>query len=94
MPVKPLVIEDLNASCGQGATGPALVELNVLPSADTNAQLAQFGFINYQFLLSPFANVALGHAIVRIYVDPLATVTLEGSEPHCFATVTGHLETK
>jgi hypothetical protein len=96
VPVKRLVIEDLNTLCG-GGMGNAHAGLTVPPSADTN----QIGGspINYDFLLTS-GNINgettenFGHAIVRIYVDPLATVSFGGTQEVCEAIVTGHLETK
>jgi hypothetical protein len=92
VPVKRLVIEDLNTICGGGA-GNAAISLDMPPSADTN-RIGGSPLI-YSFLLtsSPIGE-SYGHAIVRIYVDPLATVEFGGTEGVCQVEVTGHLETK
>jgi hypothetical protein len=87
VPVKRLVIEDLNANCSGGGT---LVELVLPPSADNNG----FPLLAYQFLLNPSSGESLGRATVRIYVDPSATVSFAGLSPQCSMTLTGHLETK
>jgi hypothetical protein len=88
VPVKRLVIEDLNANCFGGGNA---VELTLPPSADNNglSQLAYPFFLN-----PPIDGESFGRATVRIYVDPSATVSLSGTSPQCFVTLTGHLETK
>lgn len=96
--VKRLVIEDLNASCNS-VTGVVTASLEVPAPADTNVVGPQ-SHIGYGFLLTADTlDGNLGHAIVRMYVDPSASVFLElagavGAHGQCFATLTGHLETK
>jgi hypothetical protein len=91
VPVKRLVIEDLNVICNAGS--PGVVGLDVPPSADNNAIPLSTIFF-HQFLLSASGSgESYGHAIVRMYADPLATVRIV-SAGSCFAFVTGHLETK
>jgi hypothetical protein len=92
--VKRLVIEDLNATCALGSQGTDFVSLVVPQPADNNNSS---GFLpTYNFLLTPFGGgVSFGHAIVRIYADPSAPVSVsEGTGASCFVTLTGHLETK
>jgi hypothetical protein len=91
VPVKRLVIEDLNATCPPAVPGPGpgLVSLLVPTSADST--IPGSGFL-YSFVLTPVAGDGVGNAIVRIYVDPSASVRLNSS--NCTAVVTGHLETK
>jgi hypothetical protein len=94
VPVKRLVIEDLNASCFGGPGGTALeaVVLNVPPSVDNNGI---FAGLAYPFILTNFnGGESFGHAVVRIYVDPLATVSFSGTGSTCNVTLTGYLETK
>jgi|ERR1700683_221919 hypothetical protein len=88
VPVKRLVIEDLNANCLGGGNA---VELVLPPSVDNNG----LTLLAYPFLLNPpSSGESFGRATVRIYVDPSATVSLSGLSPQCFVTLTGHLETK
>ncbi|HXN98146.1 MAG TPA: hypothetical protein VN881_03685 [Candidatus Acidoferrales bacterium] len=90
VPVKRLVIEDLNAICG--AASPGVVQLTLPSSADGNSAGAP---LVYAFLVtSTDLGVSFGHAVVRIYADPLAIVSVSGRTGGCFAIVTGHLETK
>jgi hypothetical protein len=94
--VKRLVIEDLNAFCSAGGSGPQVVEFDAVPPADNNGFFEGLREVRYFFLLSFFgAGESFGHATVRIYVDPGGFVGLEpGSTAQCLETVTGHLETK
>jgi hypothetical protein len=91
VPVKRLVIEDLNAICqGEGAVG--IVELTVPPSADNSAM--DFPLF-YRLLPTAFDSISsVGHASVRMYADPSANVAIIGTNITCEVTVTGHLETK
>jgi hypothetical protein len=92
VPVKRLVIEDLNATCNQGQPGPGIVTLLVPTPADGTAPGANLA---YNFVLNPVGGSVIGHAIVRLSVDPSATVSLSGSaDTPCFVTLGGHLETK
>jgi hypothetical protein len=92
VPVKRLVIEDLSASCVQVDAGPGLVTLLVPTSADSTAPGSNF---SHTFLLNPASGGIFAHEIVRLYVDPSATVTVNGGvNTPCFVTLTGHLETK
>jgi hypothetical protein len=93
VPVKRLVIEDLSASCVQVEAGPGLISLLVPTSADSTAP-AGANFL-HTFLLNPASGGIFAHEIVRLYVDPSATVTVNaGVNTPCFVTLTGHLETK
>jgi hypothetical protein len=87
--VKRLVIEDLNTFCSAGSE---ILQLEVPAPADTNQPGVP---IAYLFLETDAAfGGSIGHAIVRIYADPLATVSFNGSSGTCSANVTGYLETK
>ena len=95
VPVKRLVIEDLNASCSLGSgqePGSLFVNLVVPTPADTNVPGIN---VIYKFPLttSPI-NQSFEHAIVRIYADPLGDVGLSADAQECIAILTGHLETK
>jgi hypothetical protein len=98
VPVKRLVIEDLNANCDL-ASGAGTVFLNLPAPADTNV-VGGNGRVSYDFLLTTDVfGVSYTHSVVRIYADPSATVFLDiagitGAHGVCFVTVTGHLETK
>jgi hypothetical protein len=92
VPVKRLVIEDLNANCASGPIA-TVVDL-ILPVPADNNGLGGAPII-YSFLLtSTDLSASFGHSIVRIYADPLATVSVNGNSGQCQAIVTGHLETK
>ena len=93
VPVKRLVIENLNANCNQG--GPVeVVTLSVPFSADNNNGVSGTEFSN-NFLLSGFsAGQTFGQAVVRIYADPSGIAALTATSPECFLRVSGHLETK
>jgi hypothetical protein len=91
VPVKRLVFEDLNAVCPPGSDG--VVGLSLSPSADNNAGPLLKSVV-YQFLLTASGSGEFfGHTVVRMYADPLATVSIV-SAGSCSAFVTGHLETK
>lgn len=92
VPVKRLVIEDLSASCVQVEPGPGFISLLVPTSADSTAPFANLA---HTFLLNPASGGIFDHEIVRLYVDPSATVTVSGGvDPECLVTLAGHLETK
>jgi hypothetical protein len=89
VPVKRLVIEDLNAGCG--GMGPGIAAVTPPLSMETNGASGS----TYFFLPTAFGpGDTSGHATVRIYADPSATVTLLPAGSDCLATLTGHLETK
>jgi hypothetical protein len=89
VPVKRLVIEDLNAGCG--GSGPGIVALTPPLSMETNGASGS----TYFFLPTAFGpGETSGHATVRIYADPSTTVTLLPASSDCLATLTGRLETK
>jgi hypothetical protein len=98
VPVKRLVIEDVNGQCTAFAPpSPGFAMFAVEPApADNN--LGRRSIVNYEFatqqIESPGAN--LFHAAVRIYADPGATITqfLVAGNAFCTFTLTGHLVTK
>jgi hypothetical protein len=98
VPVKRLVIEDVNAQCQFPPTptpAPGLIVLALPFSADSTNTSEDEPNMFPAFNLTVGAGGAYGHAIVRMYADPLAQVSLAVvSGPGCGVLLTGHLETK
>ena len=91
VPVKRLVIEDLNANCDVTAPESNFFELFVPPAADANGTES----VRYLFVLTDqLGSISAAHEIARLYADPLATVSAISSSEHCIVILTGHLETK
>jgi hypothetical protein len=91
VPVKRLVIEDLNANCDVTAPESNFFELFVPASADAKDPEP----LRHLFVLTDqLGSISAAHEIVRLYADPLATVSAISSSEHCVVILTGHLETK
>lgn len=91
VPVKRLVMEDLNANCDLNVPQSNFFELFVPAAADANGTEA----IRYLFVLTDqLGGISAAHETVRLYADPLATVSAISSSQHCIVILTGHLETK
>jgi hypothetical protein len=91
VPVKRLVIENLNAGCGGEGTEPEVVAVTPPPS------IAGSGTPGSSYFFLPTASgpgETSGQATVRIYADPSSAFTLLPASSDCLVTLTGHLETK
>jgi hypothetical protein len=90
VPVKRLVIENLNAGCGGEGTEPEVVAVTPPPSIASGTPGSSYFFL-------PTASgpgETSGQATVRIYADPSSAFTLLPASSDCLVTLTGHLETK